>query len=304
MEAAVVVEDLLKRYDGVQVVDRVSLQVERGEIFGMVGPNGAGKTTTIECIEGLRRPDGGLVRVLGLDPTLETEELRLRTGVQLQESDLPDRLRVMEALELFASFYPSAESPGELVSLLGLEEKRRAPCGQLSGGQKRRLFIALALINHPELVFLDEPTSGLDPQSRRHMWDLVRSIRDEGRTVFFTTHYMEEAERLCDRVAIMDHGSIVAMDSPAALVRSLGVDRRLSFRVEHEGPSLKLDELPMVDRIERDGERLVVYGRGDRLVSDVVNAAESAGAGLRDLRTEEPDLEDVFLRLTGRGMRE
>jgi ABC-2 type transport system ATP-binding protein len=166
------------------------------------------------------------------------------------------------------------------------------------------LFIALALINHPELVFLDEPTSGLDPQSRRHMWDLVRAIREQGRTVFFTTHYMEEAERLCDRVAIMDHGSIVAMDSPTALVRSLGVERRLSFRVEHEGPSLKLDELPMVDRIERDGERLVVYGRGDRLVSDVVNAAQSAGADLRDLRTEEPDLEDVFLRLTGRGMRE
>ena len=237
-------------------------------------------------------------------PALETEELRLRTGVQLQESDLPDRLRVMEALELFASFYPSAESPDELLRLLGLEEKRRAPCGKLSGGQKRRLFIALALINHPELVFLDEPTSGLDPQSRRHMWDLVRAIREQGRTVFFTTHYMEEAERLCDRVAIMDHGSIVAMDSPTALVRSLGVERRLSFRVEHEGPSLKLDELPMVDRIERDGERLVVYGRGDRLVSDVVNAAESAGAGLRDLRTEEPDLEDVFLRLTGRGMRE
>ncbi len=301
---AIVVEGLLKSYDSVQVVDRVSFHVERGEIFGMVGPNGAGKTTTIECIEGVRRPDGGLVRVLGLDPELETEELRLRTGVQLQESDLPDRLRVIEALELFASFYPSAASPDELLALFGLEDKRSAPCGKLSGGQKRRLFIALALINHPELVFLDEPSSGLDPQSRRHMWDLVRSIQEQGRTVFFTTHYMEEAERLCDRVAIMDHGSIVAMDTPTALVRSLGDERRLSFLVDHDGPGLKLDELPIVERVERDGERMVVYGRGDRLVSDVVNAAESAGASLRDLRTEEPDLEDVFLRLTGKGMKQ
>ena len=304
MKTAIMVEDLRKRYGEVQAVDGVSFQVEQGEIFGMVGPNGAGKTTTIECIEGLRRPDGGLIRVLGLDPRSESEGLRLRTGVQLQESSVPDRLKVIEALKLFASFYPSSESPDELLALLGLEEKSRAPCGKLSGGQKQRLFIALALINRPELVFLDELTSGLDPQSRRHMWDLVRAIREQGRTVFLTTHYMEEAERLCDRVAVMDHGQIVALDSPAALIRSLGVDRRLSFVLEGDCPDLQLEELPMVDRIEGTGERLLVYGRGDRLVGTVVMAAEAAGATLRDLRTEEPNLEDVFLRLTGREMRE
>jgi ABC-2 type transport system ATP-binding protein len=304
MQTAIIVEDLRKRYDEVRAVDGASFEVRQGEIFGMVGPNGAGKTTTIECIEGLRRPDGGLIRVLGLDPASETRELRLRTGVQLQESSLPDRLRVIEALGLFASFYPSAESPDELLALLGLEEKRRARCGNLSGGQKQRLFIALALIGRPELVFLDELTTGLDPQSRHHMWDLVRTIREQGHTVFLTTHYMEEAERLCDRVAIMDHGRIVALDSPTALIRTLGVDRRLSFRVEHDCPDLKLHELPMVQRVEHLGDRLVVYGQGDRLVSSVVNAAEAAGVGVLDLRTEEPNLEDVFLRLTGRDMRE
>jgi len=198
---AIIVEDLRKRYDDVQAVDGASFDVKVGEIFGMVGPNGAGKTTTIECIEGLRRPDGGVIRVLGLDPGSEAEELRLRIGVQLQESNLPDRLRVREALELFGSFYPSAEPPDELLVLLGLEEKHRAPWGKLSGGQKQRLFIALALINRPEVVFLDELTTGLDPQARRHMWDLVQGIREQGRTVFLTTHFMEEAERLCDRVA-------------------------------------------------------------------------------------------------------
>jgi len=304
VETAIIVEDLRKGYDEVRAVDGASFDVKVGEIFGMVGPNGAGKTTTIECIEGLRRPDGGVIRVLGLDPGSEAEELRLRIGVQLQESNLPDRLRVREALELFASFYPSAETPDELLVLLGLEEKVKTPWGKLSGGQKQRLFIALALVNRPEVVFLDELTTGLDPQARRHMWDLVRDIREQGRTVFLTTHFMEEAERLCDRVAIMDEGKIVALDSPTGLIRSLGIDRRLSFAIEQDCPDLRLDELPLVERVERVGERTVVYGQGDRLVSIVVNAAEAAGAGLRDVRTEDPSLEDVFLRLTGREMRE
>jgi len=296
VETAIIVEDLRKGYDEVRAVDGASFDVKVGEIFGMVGPNGAGKTTTIECIEGLRRPDGGVIRVLGLDPGSEAEEL--------QESNLPDRLRVREALELFASFYPSAETPDELLVLLGLEEKVKTPWGKLSGGQKQRLFIALALVNRPEVVFLDELTTGLDPQARRHMWDLVRDIREQGRTVFLTTHFMEEAERLCDRVAIMDEGKIVALDSPTGLIRSLGIDRRLSFAIEQDCPDLRLDELPLVERVERVGERTVVYGQGDRLVSIVVNAAETAGAGLRDVRTEDPSLEDVFLRLTGREMRE
>ena len=203
--------------------------MRQGEIFGMVGPNGAGKTTTIECIEGLRRPDGGTVRLLGMDPARDRRQVAERIGIQLQESALPPRLRVGEALGLFGSFYERQADAAGLLDRMGLAEKRRAPFGKLSGGQKQRLFIALALVNQPEVVFFDELTTGLDPQARRSMWDLVREIRDPGCTVVLTTHFMEEAERLCDRVLIMDHGRIVALDTPEALIRSLGVERRLVF---------------------------------------------------------------------------
>jgi len=304
MAAAITVDGLRKAYGDLLAVDSIAFEVREGEIFGMVGPNGAGKTTTIECIEGLRNPDGGTVRVLGMNPQQDGYALRERIGVQLQESALPARLKVWEVLDLFAALYHRSVDWRPLLEQLGLAEKRSAAFGKLSGGQKQRLFIALALLNDPELVFLDELTTGLDPQARRAMWDLVRSIRQQGKTVFLTTHYMEEAERLCDRVAIIDHGKIVALDTPEALIRSLGIEKRLVFTLPPGQAIPLLASLPQVSRVEQSGERLTVYGHGERFVSSVVYALEDAGVPFLDLRTEQPNLEDVFLALTGREMRE
>jgi ABC-2 type transport system ATP-binding protein len=310
MEPVIEAHNLRKVYETVIAVDGVSFQVAPGEIFGMVGPNGAGKTTTIECIEGLRRPDDGSVRLLGLDPLAQRQAVAQRIGVQLQECTLPPRLRAGEALALFGSFYQRQADVEELLELLGLAEKRSAAFAKLSGGQKQRLFIALALINQPEVVFFDELTTGLDPQARRAMWDLVRQIRDRGCTVVLTTHFMEEAERLCDRVAIVDHGRIVALDTPEALIRSLGVEKRLVFTLpdtlpgQQAPPAPSLANLAQVSRVERSNSHMVVYGHGDRFVSSVVSALEDGGVPFLDLRTEQPNLEDVFLALTGREMRE
>jgi ABC-2 type transport system ATP-binding protein len=304
MDAAISVDGLRKAYGDVVAVDGISFVVRTGEVFCLVGPNGAGKTTTIECLEGMRKPDGGAVRLLGMDPLKASQALRQRIGVQLQQSALPPRLKVWEALDLFASFYQRAVDWRPLLDQLGLADKRDAAFAKLSGGQKQRLFIALALLNDPELVFMDELTTGLDPQARRAMWDLVLDIRQRGKTVFLTTHFMEEAERLCDRVAIMDHGKIVALDTPAALIRSLGFENRVTFTLPPGQATPSLADVPQVTRVDRSDDRLTVSGRGDRLVSAVVAALEAAGAPFNDLRTEQPTLEDVFLALTGRQMRE
>jgi ABC-2 type transport system ATP-binding protein len=304
MARAIEVSDLRKFYGSVHAIDGITFEVQEGEIFGMVGPNGAGKTTAIECIEGLRRPDGGGATVLGMDPQRDGYELRERIGVQLQEASLPNRIKVWEALDLFAAFYRRSVDWPPLLEQLGLAEKRNGSFAKLSGGQKQRLFIALALLNDPDLVFLDELTTGLDPQARRAMWDLVRSIRERGKTVFLTTHFMEEAERLCDRVAIMDQGRIVALDTPENLIDSLGVENRVVFSVNGRFDEESLGAVPSVTRVERVGERVVVYGQGERFVGRVVNGLESAGIRFRNLRTEQPTLEDVFLALTGRRMRE
>jgi len=304
MQPVIEVSNLCKTYSKMTAVDGISFNVEKGEIFGMVGPNGAGKTTTIECIEGLRQPDDGSVKLLGMDPWGARKTIAARIGIQLQESALPPRLRVAEAMDLFGSFYERRADAGELLKTMELEEKRSSPFGKLSGGQKQRLYIALALINRPEVVFFDELTTGLDPQARRSMWDLVKEIREQGCTVFLTTHYMEEAERLCDRVLIIDHGKIVALDTPEALIRSLEVENRLVFTIPDGRVIPPLDKLPQVRRVERLGGRLVVYGCGERFASSVVNALEEAGVQFLDLRTEQPSLEDVFLSLTGQEMRE
>ncbi len=293
---------LRKAYGATVAVDDVSFSIDEGEIIGMVGPNGAGKTTIIECVEGLRRPDSGDVRVLGLDPRRDGQALRERMGIQLQQAALHPHLTVWEAVTLFASFYPRRANCQYLLEQLGLVDRRDVAFGKLSGGQKQRLFIALALVNDPEVVFLDELTTGLDPQARRAMWDYVRQIRDRGTTVFLTTHFMEEAERLCDRVAILDRGRIVALDTPPNLVRSLGVEHRVVFTYEGTIEAEALQGLPGVTRVEVLGERVVVYGRSGQLVADVVNAITSRGVRVSDLRTEQPNLEDVFLALTGREM--
>ena len=302
--AVVQADNLRKTYGKVTAVEDVSFEIRPGEIFGMVGPNGAGKTTTIECCEGLRRPDGGTVRVLGLDPQADAPALRKRTGVQLQSAALPPRMKVWEALDLFASFYDKPADWRSLMDRLGLTDKRNAHVSSLSGGQRQRLFIALSLLNDPELVFLDELTTGLDPQARRAMWDLVRDIREKGKTVFLTTHFMEEAERLCDRVAILDGGRIIALDTPPNLVRSLNAENRVVFYTENSLPENALQAVPGVVRVEKTADRVVVYGRGDALIGGVVAALGAGGIPYRDLRTEQATLDDVFLTLTGRELRD
>src|SRR4030042_3523069 len=237
MEVIVKVEGLRKTYGHTIAVDEISFEVLEGEIFGMVGPNGAGKTTTIECLEGLRKPERGQVTVLGVDPKQESHFLHQRTGMQLQQSNLPERMKVWEALDLYSSFYPKCANWEELLIQLGLEEKRNCSFSKLSGGQKQRLFIALALLPDPQLIFLDELTTGLDPQARHAIWDLVGAVRAKGKTILLTTHSMEEAERLCDRVAILDHGRIVALDTPAALIRGLGVEERVVFTLDGTLPA-------------------------------------------------------------------
>jgi ABC-2 type transport system ATP-binding protein len=298
------VENLAKHYGSVKAVDGVSFRVRRGEIFGLLGPNGAGKTTAIECIEGLREPDSGSIEVLGLDPRRDGRRLRERMGVQFQTAALPDRLKVWEALDLFAALYPASVDWEEMLQTMGLDEKRDAPFAKLSGGQKQRVFIALALLNDPELVFLDELTTGLDPQARRVMWELVAGIRDRGKAVFLTTHFMEEAERLCDRVAIIDQGKIIALDTPQALIDSLGAESRVVFDEPGrlaEGP---LGRLGGALRVERIGDRVIVYGPKKGLVGRVVNTLERNGIHFENLRSEQPTLEDVFLSMTGRGLRD
>ncbi len=301
---AVEVKNLVKSYGAVKAVDGISFSVHRGEIFGMLGPNGAGKTTTIECVEGLRRSDAGELSVLGFDPQRSGHALRERIGIQLQSATLPERIKVWEALDLFSAFYQKRADWQPLLEQMGLSEKRDAYLSKLSGGQKQRVNIALALVNDPELVFLDELTTGLDPQARRAMWDLVRGIRSQGKTVFLTTHFMEEAERLCDRVAIIDHGKLVALDSPQNLIAALSAESRVVFEGEDGYDPAALRTLPGVTRVEQFGERVVVYGKKKGLAGRVVHTLEESGVSFTNLRTEQPTLEDVFLALTGKEMRE
>lgn len=298
------VEHLRKTYGSVVAVDDISFEVYEGEIFGIVGPNGAGKTTTIECVEGLRQPESGRISVLGLDPERDGSALWPRIGVQLQQSVLQERMKVREALDLFASLYPRSVDRKALMEHLGLAEKRDSLFGQLSGGQKQRLFVALALINDPEIVFPDEITTGLDPQARHAMWDLIRGIRDRGKTVVLTTHFMEEAERLCDRVAIVDHGRIVALDTPSNLIRGLGVGTRVVFTLEEPLDTDALGRSGDYGAIERDGERIAVNCKSNQQLAQLINTLVSDGLRFRDLRTEQPTLEDVFLATTGRAMRD
>ncbi|TVR90163.1 MAG: ABC transporter ATP-binding protein [Trueperaceae bacterium] len=299
MAHAVTVDQLTKRFGSVTAAAGVSFTIESGAIFGIVGPNGAGKTTILECIEGLRRPDAGRVRVLGLDPWRDRFELRERIGVQLQTAALPERIRVGEAVALFADLYRRRGDPAAALRRVGLDDRRDATVAHLSGGQRQRLFIALALVHEPDVVFLDELTTGLDPQARRDAWALVRDIRARGATVVLTTHFMEEAERLCDRVAIVDRGRVVALDSVGRLIASLGEERRVAFT--HLGV---IDEAavlsrPGVVRVERIGDRVVVSVRGTGTAGRVTTALEESGVAFDDLRVERPTLEDVFLARTG-----
>ena len=306
MDTIIKVDGLRKTYGTTVAVDEISFEVSQGEIFGMVGPNGAGKTTTIECLEGLRKPNQGKITVLGVDPQRDSHFLHAQTGMQLQQSNLPERMKVWEALDLYSSFYPKPTSWEELLIQLGLEEKRNTPFSKLSGGQKQRLFIALALLPDPQLIFLDELTTGLDPQARHAIWDLVRDVRSRGKTILLTTHYMEEAERLCDRVAILDHGLIVALDRPGALIHSLGAEERIIFNVDSALPIGFVEAITELGWIDKQVDRVVIHGKGNMapLVSEVVSQLALQGIQFRDLHTEQPTLEDVFIKLTGREMKD
>jgi ABC-2 type transport system ATP-binding protein len=293
-----------KTYGTTVAVSEVSFEVNEGEIFGLIGPNGAGKTTTMECIEGVRPPDRGAISILGLDPFRDVYRLQNRIGVQLQEAQLQKRIKVWEAVDLWASLYTKAVNGDRLLEQLGLSSKRSASFMTLSGGQKQRLFIALALINDPEVVFLDELTTGLDPQSRRTIWELVRGIRDRGKTVFMTTHLMEEAERLCDRVAIIEHGKIIDIGSPQELVRRRCPTRTVLLTTDNALAEEWLRRIPSVEIVTRQDSRFAIQGLGDDFVTEVIQCLSENRIRVTDFRTVLPSLEDVFLKLTGHSIRD
>jgi ABC-2 type transport system ATP-binding protein len=299
MNTAVEIEHLRKTYGALVAVDDLSLSVSDGEIFGILGPNGAGKTTTVECAIGLRTPDAGKIRLLGLDPAKDRDEIHKVVGVQLQTDMQPDKLRVVEIIDMYRSFYPDPIDVSDLLDVLGLTAKRTSYYKSLSGGQRQRLSVALALIGRPKIAVLDEMTTGLDPQARRDAWELIDGIRDRGTTILLVTHFMEEAERLCDRVALIDGGRVVALDTPAGLAERARGGKSVRFL-----PSAPIDDqlligLPEVTRVAYDGKHVVVTGTGD-LVNAVVLALSAAGIAAHDVRLDSSNLEDAFVQLTGK----
>jgi len=299
MPAVIDVQHLHKTYGDTVAVADVSFAVREGEIFGILGPNGAGKTTTVECIEGLREPDRGQISVLGLDPQRDRAALTQRLGVQLQQSRLPDQLRVTEALELFSSFYPDPADWRELMEVLGITAKASTPFRKLSGGQQQRLSIALALVGNPRVAVLDELTTGLDPQARRDTWDLIEGVRERGVTIVLVTHFMEEAERLCDRVALIDGGRVVALDTPAALAQRVETEQRIQFRPSAPVDDWMLETLPEVTSVLHKGDAVVVTGTNAAL-NAVISVLARNQIVAEQLRVEQASLEDAFLALTGK----
>jgi ABC-2 type transport system ATP-binding protein len=297
MGPCITVEHLHKHYGALEAVRGVTFDVQYGEIFGLLGQNGAGKTTIVECLQGLRRADAGNIRVLGLNPATQAQSLRRRIGCQLQESALPDRIKVWEALSLFASLAPAKPDWQKLMADWGLAEKAKSSFANLSGGQRQRLFVALALINNPEVVFLDEMTTGLDPAARHVAWELIRKIRARGTTVVLVTHFMDEAESLCDRLAVIDRGLVVTLDTPRNLVARYAEDLRVMFTTDAQDLTW-LKTLECVNHIEREGLRVTVFGKGPVTVLVAAMLVEH-GIVPADLRVEQPSLEDVFLGLTG-----
>jgi ABC-2 type transport system ATP-binding protein len=310
MPAAIQCRDLRKTYDGkVEAVRGLSLEIQAGECFGLLGPNGAGKTTTIEILEGLLAPTSGEVTILGRTWQKDSRELRECLGISLQETRLSEKLSVRETIELFASFYSEPRSSDEVLEELQLEEKADAWVGKLSGGQRQRLAVATALVGNPKVLFLDEPTTGLDPQSRRQLWDIVRAFQRNGGTVLLTTHYMDEAERLCDRLAIIDHGQVIAEGSPADLIERLGGHNVVEFEASgNSGDAPALDHwrtLPSVELVRHDDGLVCLNVREPHLtIPALLEAVQKRGSQLQHLTTRQASLEDVFVRLTGRHLRE
>ena len=306
--AALRAHELRKAYRDVVAVDRLDLEVPRGECFGLLGPNGAGKTTTIEICEGLTAADSGQVEVLGMRWSTHARELRQRLGIQLQETQLSEKLTVLETVRLFRSFFRQGPEVAEVLAMVQLEEKRKARVGSLSGGQKQRLALACALVGDPQLLFLDEPTTGLDPQARRQLWELIEQFKLAGRTILLTTHYMDEAERLCDRVAIMDHGKVIALGTPRELVASICADHLVEFSVSSTAQALDLAALGGIAgvrnvRAENGGVEMQVTEL-HRVVPALLDELDRQGIPMTELRTHSATLEDVFVALTGRHLRD
>ncbi|MGB9749285.1 MAG: ABC transporter ATP-binding protein [Caldisericia bacterium] len=292
------VKDLKKYYGEIKAVDGISFYVEEGEVFGMVGPNGAGKTTTIECIEGLRKRDYGDIKVLGEEP-YNNKKLYKRISIQLQETNYQDKIKIYEILKLFSSFYDKPLNSEELLNKFNLYDFRNSFVMKLSGGQKQKLSIILALIPDPQILFLDELTTGLDPKARRDMWDFIKEMKERGKTTFLTTHYMEEAENLCDRVAIIDKGKIIALDSPRNLIKNSGLEDSIIF----EGENLNIEELEKIKGVSRvflENKRITIFGKGEDLLKNVVDYLYMRKINFKNLKTKSPNLEDIYLSLTGK----
>ncbi len=300
--SAVTCRDVTRRFGDLAAVDGVSLKVEHNEVFGIIGPNGAGKTTLLNCIEGLDVPTSGSIEVLDMSPVHDRKELALRTGIQLQTAALPPRLKVGEVLELFSSFYPNTVPWRPLLERLGVASKEKSYVAKLSGGERQRVFIALALVHDPELVFLDELTTSLDPQARLAMWDVIEDIAHRGKTVVLTTHYVEEAERLCDRVAIIDRGQVIALDSVSALIKAHAGDGKVRLTLDRPAPD-PLAAVDGVSSVTANGSTVVAHGHG-AFAQNILTYLTNAGVQVSDMTMTSPDLEDVFLNLTGRSMRE
>lgn len=302
------IRSLRKAYGNVIAVNGIDLDVLAGECFGLLGPNGAGKTTTIEICEGLTEPDSGSVELLGLTWKQHAVELRERIGIQLQETQFPDKLTVEEIVKLFRSFYRSGLSAAGIIETVQLTEKKNARVGTLSGGQKQRLAMACALVGDPELLFLDEPTTGLDPQARRHLWDLVEGLKKAGRTIILTTHYMDEAERLCDRVAVMDHGRVISLGTPRELIQSIGAEHIVEFAVDPAANNLRIEPLQSLDGVQctqlDNGRVQLSVSELHKSVPEIFDALAYQGVKLTEFRTHSATLEDVFVSLTGRNLRD
>jgi ABC-2 type transport system ATP-binding protein len=300
------VKDLTRHYGSIKAVDGVSFSIERGEIFGLLGPNGAGKTTTVEMIVGLRKPDRGSINICSIDALSSSSAIKELIGVQLQTTALYNKIRVIEAIELFGSYYKKSLPPSEILELVSLKEKKNAYYATLSGGQKQRLALGLALVNDPAVLFLDEPTTGLDPQARRNVWDIIENLKKQEKTVILTTHYMEEAERLCHRVAIIDNGRIIAINTPANLVKGSGIDSTVEFEATGFKEEQIISELSPLGKIVKDSDgRFIIYTRKpSQALKEISSLAEKNNINIEHINTRRATLEDVFISMTGRNLRE
>ncbi len=305
MDIAVEVKDLTKRYGDLVAVNKVSFTVEEGEIFGLLGPNGAGKTTTLEMIEGLRKPDGGSMKVSNIDVTKNSDKVKEIIGVQLQSTSIYDTIKVSEAIDLFGGYYRKSLPTAEILQEVSLNEKEDSFVQSLSGGQKQRLALALALVNDPRVIFLDEPTTGLDPQARRNIWEIIEGLSKKGKTIILNTHYMEEAKQLCQRVGIMDHGQIIALDSPANLISKQNMDSAVEFTSLGGVGKEFFEKLPKVDKVTQNGQAFILHTReASSVLIEIVQLQEQNKLQLGNISTRSATLEDVFLELTGRALRE